>query len=473
MPLHDGQKRFFTHSTRKINVLVPANRWGKSITVAIKHIHACFYKIGVGRGDREGWARTGYLTANLAPHSEALMPVFQAVREIMTSSFAIPQEDGSFKNNECQIGWRLDEGHIRTTAPISIPFTNNSEIIFRSTGEDKGTSIQGKKIGYISYDEGGRSNHLELELKNNIIPRLGDYNGKLDIVSTPSIDSRSLVYHSDLFDLGQAGGEEVTEKGNFSVYSQSGSITENIFFLRNNPSYVDDTLALYAGDPIVEQVLYGKFIFAGGNLFPTEDVKAARDSSLNLGVPYEKDHQYVVGIDTAIGEDECVYTVLDVTSKPFRVVRQMSAKGTSKSPQIHMADLIGLVNSYKVGSNVRIVLEAWNEGSVRFYYDMPMSLQVITKIWGSWPGLVNRVDPLATGRRTSIAKKADILIALRKLLAVGELRIPNEPVLVKQLSTYREKDKDLQTDRVISLCLAAWYATDGAPVKSVAVEVYW
>jgi hypothetical protein len=56
-----------------------------------------------------------------------------------------------------------------------------------------------------------------------------------------------------------------------------------------------------------------------------------------------------------------------------------------------------------------------------------------------------------------------MLLALRNLLAKRELKLPNEPTLVKQLSIYREDDTNIPTDRVISLALACWLATDGAP----------
>lgn len=67
------------------------------------------------------------------------------------------------------------------------------------------------------------------------------------------------------------------------------------------------------------------------------------------------------------------------------------------------------------------------------------------------------------GRNPRNVKKAEILLALRKLLANKSIKIPNETVLIQQLSVYREDDAKLKTDRVISLALAAWLATDGKP----------
>ena len=458
MPLHEGQIRFYKNAGKKVNVLVPANRWGKSITAAIKHIHHNFYKVGVGRGNTEAHQKAHYQTANLAPHSDATKPVFDAIKAIMTSSFAIPQADGTVVSNQCLIEWFLDYDHIRNSTPYYIPFINNSGILFRSTGEDKGDSVQGKTFGYISYDEGGRSNHLEYEINSNIIPRLADLNGSLDIISTPDMKSSSILFHFELFEKGLHH-----EPG---YYSQEGSIEENYFLLRNNPDYIKNEELRLSGDPILEQVLYGKFVFAGDSLYPSDDIAAAVDKSLDPGKRRVDKHTYAIGIDTAMGEDEMVYTVLDTTDDDnIELVRQISAKGNSKSPQMHMNDFLDLLDSYRKDHNVKVILETWNGESARFYLDLPPDVQSITKCYGSW-------QPIGIKSKASKAfkiTKPDILIALRKLLANKKLKIPNEPTLKKQLSIYRENDKDLPTDRVISLALACWLATDGKP-KTTKIE---
>ena len=452
MPLHEGQKTFYKNANAKVNILVPSNRWGKSIAAAIKHIHRNFYKIGVGRGNTDAHQKAHYQTANLAPHSDATKPVFDAIKAIMTSSFPIPQADGRVVSNKCLIEWFIDYDHIRNSTPYYIPFINNSGILFRSTGEDKGDSIQGKTFGYISYDEGGRSNHLEYELNSNIMPRLADLNGSLDLISTPDMKSASILYHYELFEKGIHH-----EPG---YYSQEGSIEQNFFLLRNNPNYIKDETERLKGDPILDQVLYGKFVFAGDSLYPADDIATACDPELDGGVRREPGHTYAIGIDTAMGEDEMVFTVLDTTDDDnIKCVRQVSAKGNSKSPQMHMNDFLDLLESYRKDHNVKIILETWNGESARFYLDLPPDVQSITKCYGSW-------QPIGVKTKATKAKavtKPDILIALRKLLANKKLKIPNEPTLKKQLSIYRENDKDLPTDRVISLALACWLATDGKP----------
>lgn len=456
--LHEGQKRYLRNATKKINLLVASNRWGKSVLMAVLHIHALFYKIGIGEGNAKAWEKAHYATINLGPHAATTEPVFKALLAIMRSEFTIPQEDGSIKNNECLIGEWIDTAHIRNSAPMYIPFRNNSEMLFRSLGEDKGTSFAGKHFGLASYDEGGRSHHLQYEIDANIIPRLADLNGKLHIPSTPDMESASISYHYDLFEKGQ--------NHEMGYYSQSGSITDNIYLLRNNPTYVEDETARLKGDPILDQVLYGKFVFAGTALYPTVDIVACKTDDLNDGESYKEGHNYVIGIDTALGNDEMVYTVLDTTDpKEFRLVRQMSAKGSAKSPEVHIDDLLGLVNTYwKRGeygvplNHFSICLETWDGAAKRFFLDLPLDVQSVTKTWGSWIPSGRKNMP---GTGSGLARKAEILIALRKVLCSRTIRIPNERTLVKQLSTYREDDTRLQTDRVISLALAVWLATDG------------
>jgi hypothetical protein len=290
------------------------------------------------------------------------------------------------------------------------------------------------------------------------MPRLADLNGSLDLISTPDMKSASILYHYELFEKGKHH-----EPG---YYSQEGSIEQNYFLLRNNPGYIRDETARLKGDPILDQVLYGKFVFAGDSLYPADDIREATDPTLDAGVRREDGHTYKIGVDTAMGEDEMVYTVLDDTDPDnIKCVRQICAKGNSKSPQMHQNDFLDLVDSYKQDNNVKILLETWNGESARFYQDLPGNIQAITKCYGSW----QPIGVKTKGSKARVVKKAEILIALRKLLANKKLKIPNEPTLKKQLSIYRENDRDLPTDRVISLALASWLASDGKP-KTTEIE---
>jgi hypothetical protein len=468
MPTHVGQKKFLREANAKTNVIVPANRWGKTASIAMRHLHRIFYKliglgpaaVSVGAGNPRAFEKASYTTVSLAPSSELTRPVFETVLAIMRSNFVINEIIGGKKvsrTNNCLIGWMLDDAHVRNTAPLYIPFTNNTDILFRGTGEDQGKSIEGRSYGYVSYDEAGQSHHLSFERERRILPRLGELDGPLDIVSTPEVSSPSILEHHDLFVKG-GGDNNVVEDG---FYSQEGSITDNHFFLASNPNYVADMERdLGKDNPLLQQILHGKFVFAGDTFYSGIDIQAACDDELNGGEAYKDGHHYVVSVDTAAGKDEMVYTVLDVTKRPFREVRQLSCKGSSKSPEVHMADFDALVRSYLRLNNLKIIVETFNGESANFVRALPYDLKYLTFCWGTWQpeGL-----PSAERTRRTRIKKPEILLALRSLLAKRELKLPNEPTQRKQLSIYREDDTNIPTDRVISLALASWLATDGAP----------
>jgi hypothetical protein len=246
-----------------------------------------------------------------------------------------------------------------------------------------------------------------------------------------------------------------------------GSLKDNIFF---TPEQIAKQYKLYENNPLRDQVLDGKFVFAGDNIFPADDILAAQDESLDDGIRYEEGHTYVISTDTAIGSDEMVHTVLDTTTKPFRLVRMMACKGNSKSPQVHLNDFLDLVDAYTndTRSNIKYMLETWNGESVRWYKDLPYWLQMKTKCYGAWQPDKRTSDNQNKAKpRTSDVKKADLLLALRKLLSAKEIKLPkNNPKLIQQLSIYREDDRKIPTDRVISLALGAWLATEGSAFLS-------
>lgn len=459
MPLHEGQKRYLRAKAEdfrkgrktQIWVLVPGNRWGKTVTLAVLHIWHCVYKIGLARGDAIALGKASYQTAAMSPAQENTKAVFDAIIQIMGSSFAIKEREMPTRNNNCLLGWLINKDRVRTSPPYFIPYTNNAETLFRATGEDKGDSVQGKAFGYMSHDEGGRDKHLEYVMDSNLLPRLGDLGGWFDLVSTPDQKSPSILYHMDLFEKGQQG-----EPG---YYSQEGDASENHFLPAD---YVERKIAQYKGNPILDQVLYGKFVFSGDAFYQGPDILAAKTDDLNGGLPYEEGRHYVIGVDPAMGEDEMVFTVLrkpvgDETK--WKLARQVSAKGNSKSPDVHMADFEALVRQYLRLNNVKIIIETWNGEAGRFCLDLPYDLRTITTTYGSWtyPGRVKQEQ-----NKAPKMLKPNILLALRKMLANGLLAIPNESTLVKQLSIYREDDSAIPTDRVISLALACWLATDGA-----------
>lgn len=459
MPLHPGQVKYLQEtisSDVKIGVLVPSNRWGKSSLIACKQIWKLFYKHGIRTGNREAWAKAEYRTANIAPHSALVEPVFKYIDQIMTSKFPINLPDGRIVTNKCLIEWFYLDEKTTHSAPYKQFFSNNSYIEHRTIGATGSDSLEGKPYGYISYDEGGRSDHLEDQVNGTLLARLFDWRGQLDIVSTPDQNSPSILFHYKLYQDGLARLNR--------TYTQEGRLRDNIFF---SPEQIQEQYDLYKHNPMREQVLEGKFVFGGDNLFAADEIKDAIDDELNNGVDYQEGHQYAIGVDTAMGTDEMVFEVLNITNDIATLDWQRAAKGNSKSPQVHLNDFIQLCEAYSKGqgdfSNLYIMLETWNGESARFYQDLPPYLQARTKCYGSWQP--NKAIPSwnknAPPKPNSNVKKADLLVALKKRLSARAIKIPNEPKLTQQLSIYREDDAKLPTDRTMALALACYMADEG------------
>lgn len=492
MPLHPGQIKYLEDTHRlgtKINVLVPSNRWGKTSLAACLQIWYHFYKFGVPTGSRKAWVKAAYRTANVAPRASLVEPLFNYIDQIMSSSFPINLPDGRLTTNKCQIEWFYLKDQTRENPVHKQFFAFNSYIEHRTLGATAADSLEGKPFGLITYDEGGRSMHLQEEVSGTILARLFDWNGPLHLISTPDQGSPSLLYHKELFDKGRLGNYAETD-----TYSMEGALRDNIFFPIEQ---IEKQYKLYENDPLRDQVIEGKFVFGGDNIFNPDDLLAMQTHELDDGIRFIPGHKYVIGTDTSMASDEFVETILDITdfhvkrlrtgqlemSGTIDLVQQRAAKGNSKSPQRHLNDFMDLVYSYKEGDSIRHLLETWNGESARFYLDLPYDIQLITKCYGSW-----QPERIIRGRRTEKPKnqnikKADIILALQKIVSMRMLRIfkndPNMPGtsganLIQQMTIYKEQDENLPQDRVISLALAAYLAvqpnTFPAPLQFVDVD---
>lgn len=440
--------KWFAKEPRSIAIfiLTCANRWGKSVEISCIQLWFLFYKVGIPESEGGEWLKTEYRTANIAPHSALTEPVFKTMHQILTSSFSIRDpKTGRMTVNQCLVEWWYLKDRTLNTPPYKMFFDNNSYIEHRSLGADQGDSLQGKPFGLITYDEGGRSDHLKDEMDDSLLARLFDMQGPLMVLSTPSINSKSNLDYYQLYQRGILGAE--------NTYTMTGSLRDNEFF---SEEQIQAQYDLLKDNPLRDQMLEGKFVFGGDALFPLESVLAAQDESLNDGVRYEEGHRYVFGTDTAIGSDEMVHYVIDVTSKPWRIVRFLAAKGNSKSPQMHLNDYLDLLEPYYKGDNMWGMLETWNGESIRFYMDLPAWLQSITETYGSWGPTKRATDNQNEVKaRPNNSKKSDMLISLKKTLSEGNLKIPkNNTKLANQLSIYQENDKKLDTDHVMALALA-------------------
>ena len=173
--LHDGQVEWMNSSEATINVLTTGNRYGKTSTVTIKHLHRNVLKKGAEPRyvfDGELDPRAFYTTKYRTIHTAGLWDTAKLV-----------WEDALQMNNDSPRLRQLIEQPPPRTLPPEIRFFNGSKWLFRTLG-DHGENIDGNSFYYISVDEAGWIRNLEEIMGNVLEVRVADVRGIVDLVGT-------------------------------------------------------------------------------------------------------------------------------------------------------------------------------------------------------------------------------------------------------------------------------------------------
>jgi len=369
-----------------------------------------------------------YRTLNVAPHSDIARVVFEYVQQIVLGKFSYWDPiTKKRKTNKSKIEWFLPKGGAKETPYMTITFKGGAIFMSRSTAEDKGDGIQGRAFAYISYDEACRSHWLDYEINANLLPRLTDFGGTLDLTSTPDRESPSVTDYHALYTKGKEGMED--------YYVQEGIVYENPFLdhveVKRREEKTDEALK--------EQIFYGQFVFAASTTFEPWEIDAFFDKNLSFEEPIG-DHSYVMGIDLATGEDYTVITVLDVTKEPYKIVHWRRWQGKSVVPQAQFEIIRGIHKNYgKHAKSMDVILDSTAMGG---QFAASFLSDIITK----------NVAFTQSSKRSLISNLKDLL--------AKKLRSPEIKELRKELLLYRDDDRKLTTDSVMSLALAAHGAID-------------
>jgi len=441
---HPGQVMWLRNSTEPINVLVPGNRWGKSTVIAMKHIWKCVTKEGLPKMTPEEWRAATYETISVAHSADQAEIVFKEARRLLSDPIMKPFV-----------------ASYRTTPFPTIRFFNGSVMHCRS-GHDGGKYVDGHAYRYVSIDEAGWIDDLKTLMNGVILLRLAG-GGDIDLIGTPKGYNDLYFY----FDRGRRGVE--------GYYSQKGSIYDNPFLPEEDLKMRDRLLM--SGDPkLRQQVLFGEFIDFAGLAFTRDQLDQATDRSLSLKVDFEQGHKYVAGWDLGRQTDFTVGCVLDVTSRPWRLVDYVRL---NKVPWEQIYETIkNTQDEYKIrwtyidgtGPQGDVVEEELVKRGVKVW---------AIKTWGTQPkvDLINTLqNALDEGRqRIGLREMVDEAgqVSLHPELEPvggtwGAVRFPAHTQLLDELGLYRLDDKKLVQDSVISLALSVMAAYDregvGAPV---------
>lgn len=440
------------------NILVPSNRWGKTLVTSIKHLWFNFYKIGVqGTPDTISATRCG--TLNISPHSNQCQAGYDYIIDILQSQFTWSVVvDGELKHfrNKCLIEDFFVGSNKQSRL---ITFKNGTYYRAVPTGEDQASSLAGMRFLYISYDECAQSLHLKEELPAKIMSRLIDFGGPLDLVSTPEVDKPSHQYFFHISKLGLAFKE-----GWFTLVGRNA---DNIFLSSRESEAILD--AIKSTDPAkYRQVKYGEFVTTGKKMFDNLVIERLWNGFIPL--PVYLGHKYLVSVDWGFADtgDPTVIYIIDYTEaedqeKPrflrrYQVVYREAIRGGSP---------------VAVLTRVKILQREWNDAAV-LHDASSMGGVIIKKMLREMD--IPHVYDYASDN------KLDMLFVLLSALSenrqpemdaegkvtdknpeFGRIRSFYIPQLEEQMGNYQynpEKnitDKRLEQDEVMALGMGIWY----------------
>lgn len=440
------------------NVLVPSNRWGKTLVTSVKHIWYNYYKKGV-RGEPKEIAQTRCGTLNLSPHSNQCQAGYDYILDILSSRFVYVLGEKSFKNN-CKIESFL----VKTDPPKrKISFANGTSYRAVPTGEDQASSLAGTPYLYISYDECAQSLHLKAELPAKIMSRLIDYGGPLDLVSTPEVDKPSHQYFFHIAKLGLKGDE--------GWYTLVGKISDNMFLGVKERDKIMESIR--TTDPAkYRQVMFGEFVTTGKKMFDNMLIERLWDGFTPAQVLYE--HKYLVWADWGFADtgDPTVFYVLDYTQPPEQL--QVPKVNFPKYRVVYREAIRG-GSPFSVLARAKMLQREWN--GALFGHDSTAMGGVMIKKMLREMEMHDVIDFDASG-----GNKAEMLFILIVCLSAnrkteiddqnkvtdlnpdfGRLRCYYISELEEQFGNYQYNpdkgvsDKKIEQDDVMCLGMAVWY----------------
>jgi hypothetical protein len=424
---HPGQVAWLRGSTESVNTLVPANRWGKSTVIAMKQIWKCWGRIGANPFEKK------YETISVAMSADQAMIVFDEARTLLRGSPLMAPFVKSY----------------RETPFPHIVFTNGSVRHCRSA-HDGGKYIDGHAYRYLSIDEAGWITDLKNLMNNVIVMRLAG-GGEIDLVGTPK-------GFGDLYFYYERG-----IRGMNGYYSQRGRIWDNPFL---PPADIKKRDAiLQSGSPKLRmQVLEGEFVDFAGLAFSRDQ----RDNAFVKGMPYHQDwldgHRYVTAWDLGRTTDYTVGVTLDITTRPWQLVdftrlnrvpwEEIYATIDRVRKEYHCSfariDATGplgdVVEEEMFKRGIRV--DPFKSNTKTIKVDLINSLQNALDHDREQIDEALEFDEHGVPHRVPIMEEPDVG-------NWGLLRMPLITQLMDEMGVYQFDDKELVTDSVMALALAA------------------
>jgi len=454
LPLHPGQQVWFKESHRKINILRPGNRWGKTMSEAIKHIWECMTKpklAGKVLSERE-WLDQPYETLNFGPGYEQAREVPRLIKDIVEGKIMFPnhmhQEWG--RTNRSQLkGWAIMEDRVDAQMLPSLMFITGAKLLIRSYSE-MGAAFKAKSIAFISGDECADIAELWTFTNITLLPRLVSLGGVLDFVGTPQPEGH------DYLRIIEMAQDDMKNEGN-NFYTQKGTMYDNTFL---DPVEIKKTEEI--ADPMLrKQIIEGEYVESGDKYFGFERISNAVDENMHWLERGVAGRDYFTSADFAGGKsvwaDYTVILVIDYTEEPYRLVHFFRVQG-NKMP-IPMQYL--KVEEIKEKFPGKLIIDGSALGgknaSAFLRHLKPISIDIggraksemLTSLKAAFDG------GQSTKRRRKLTYHGNE--AIDENHNWGLLRMPSEDVVISELQNYRLDDKKIRNDIVVTLAQLVWW----------------
>ncbi len=342
MPTHKGQEAWLRKAWKAINILKPANQWGKTTGEGICHIYHAVTKPLLERFNMSLEDRTDfkYRTLNVGKTYEVSKGVQEAIIEIAEGKYLLP--DGTY-NKSLLKGWAITDVWDAPPRLPQILWWNNSVTLIRSY-DGLGESFKRLRLAFISVDECGDIPELRLFLNGTLLPRLFFFKGSVHLVGTSQ--PKGFEYE----EIAEEAEEDFKANGEKSQYyvisanvnQDMASVYQNDFMPKESVRKIE----AIADPELRKQIIYGRYIDWTQHLYTWDEVSRMFDNKMpyneETGLseePKEKCY-YIFSVDLAATKNEtsCTGIRYNIKTKlkdgkflnhPHRIVFHKAWKGES------------------------------------------------------------------------------------------------------------------------------------------------
>jgi len=476
MQIHDGQKYWFNNSTKAINVLKPANQWGKTTAESIKHIYHAVTKPQLNRFDMtlEDRMRFDYRTLNAGKTYEIARGVLEQAVDIAEGKYLLPS--GHY-NQSLLRGWAIKEVWDAPPKLPQIAWWNHSRTLIRSH-DGLGEAFKRLRLAFISVDECGDIPELKLFLNGTLLPRLFFFQGSVDLVGTSQ--PKGIEYEEIAEDA------EENPKDYFIISANTNQDMASVYANKYMPEESIRKIESIADPELRKQIIYGQYVDWTKHLYSWDEVSQMFKSDIEYDPETgfceepEEEAYYAFATDMAASDDETSVTCIrynlrtklkDGTFRqhPHRVVFHKAWKGESIPLSVQYEMIKEMFNKFHRVSPARskFIYDAGSLGGKNAEdafrelhgYPFPPKGRGYAEIKAEGMGKVKEV--LGRGRDFIVSENGQIV---DKNISWGGIKAsPKLTGLRRQLEIASKDDVKIKNDQFSSFMMALHFIEMRAP----------